>query len=33
MGGWMEALADKVHNTNKEKTFHNIATFHTTIPT
>ena len=34
MGGWMDALADKVHKyTNKESTFHNIATFHTTIPT
>ena len=31
MGGWMEALAEK--HTNKERTFHNIATFHTTIPT
>ena len=31
MGGWMDALADKYKN--KESTFHNIATFHTTIPT
>ena len=29
MGGWLEALADKY--TNKERTFHNIATFHTTM--
>ena len=28
MGGWMEALADKVH-----KQAEHIATFHTTIPT
>ena len=31
MGGWMEALTDKY--TNKESTFHNIVTFHTTIST
>ena len=29
MGGWMKALADK--NTQTESTFHNIATFPTTI--
>ena len=28
MGGWMEALADKVHKQGEH-----IATFHTTIPT
>ena len=31
MSGWMEALADKVHKQGSK--FHNIATFHTTIPT
>ena len=32
MDGWMEALADKVHKQGKHIS-HNIATFHTTIPT
>ena len=32
MGGWMEA-GWLTKYTNKESTFHNIATFHTTIPT
>ena len=31
MGGWMEALADKVHKQGEHIPQH--ATFHTTIPT
>ena len=31
MGGWMEALADKLQG--EHIPFHNIATFHTIIPT
>ena len=29
--GWMNTLADKVHKQGEHCTFHNIATFHTTI--
>ena len=31
--GWMEALADKVHRQGGAHSKHNIATFHTMIPT